>query len=207
MAKKAGEVKDDVYHDNKHSLSFGIPSGWSTNIKSDKHVVRLTMDQKSPVPPFHFRGELQDYMQIPTMVVIVDTTSFGVDEFIDSLMSPTYETKQLEYFLKYLKILSRPHEILKRNQITFKDETAVIVEARQAYEMTVSERGSDRASVVNDFKYGSIFFTVRDGYVYIIHMICEYETSAPILKMFNSLVNSLAFGVDEGAETSSEDEG
>lgn len=207
FGKKAGDVKDDVYYDNQHDFSFDVPTGWSTNIKSDKQVVRLTMDQKSPVPPYHFRGELQDYMQIPTMVVIADTTSFTVEQFIDSLLSPSYETKQTSYFMKYLKIISRPHEVLKRNQITFQDETAVMFEVRQPYEMTVSQRGSDRATVVNDFKYGSIFVTVRDGHVFIIHMICEYETSAPIVKMFNTVINSLKFGAEEEAETESEEQG
>jgi len=202
QAKKAGELKDGVYRDNKHDFSFTVPNGWSANIKKDKQVVRLTMEQKAPVPPYHFRGELRDYMQIPFMVVIADTTSFSVEQFVDSLLSPSYETKQMDYFLKYLKIISRPHEIMRRNQVTFQDQTAIMLEARQPYEMEVSKRdedlpGSDRADVVNDYKYGSMFLTVRDGHIFIIHMICEYGTSEPILQMFNSLIGSLTFGAAE----------
>jgi hypothetical protein len=207
LAKKAGEIKDGVYRDDSYGFSITIPETWSANIKKSKSVIRLTMDEKSPVPPFHFQGDLRDYMQIPTMVLIVDTTSFDVGTFVDSLLASGYDSKQKKYFMKYLKIVSRPHEIIKRREVTIEGETAVILEARQAYEMEVSQRGSDRASVVNDYKYGSIFFTVRDGHVYILHMICEYQTSATILEVYNLVLGSLKFGPGPEAEAETKEEG
>lgn len=199
QAKKAGEVKDNVYRDNEYSFSFGVPEGWSTSIKSSKYALRLTLDQKSPVPPYQFRGNLRDYMQIPSMAVIVDTTSLGANEFVDSLLSSTFESKQKKFMDKYLKIISRPYELVKRQEVTFQGKLSVMMEARQPYEITVAQQGSDRADVVNDNKYGTIFVTVRDGHVYMITMICEYRTSQPIMDIYNKMINSLKFGADEEA--------
>ncbi len=198
-AKKAGEVKDNVYTDEGYNFSMEIPDGWSASIKSAKYALRLTMDQKSPVPPYQFRGNLRDYMQIPTMAVIVDTTSLGANEFVDSLLSPTFESKQKKFMDKYLKIFSRPYELVKRQEVTFLGKLAVMMEARQAYEITVAQQGSDRADVVNDNKYGTVFATVRDGHVYLITMICEYRTSQPIVDMYNQMISSLKFGADKEA--------
>jgi hypothetical protein len=144
-AKKAGEVKDTVYQDNNYNFSFTVPEGWSTSIKSAKFALRLTMDQKSPVPPYQFRGNLRDYMQIPSMAVIVDTTSLGANEFVDSLLSSSFESKQKKFMYKYLKIISRRYELVKRQEVTFRGKLAVMMEARQPYEISVAQRGSDRA--------------------------------------------------------------
>ncbi len=199
QAKKAGDVKDNVYHDETYDFSFAVPDGWSTSIKSSKYALRLTMDQKSPVPPYQFRGNLRDYMQIPTMAVIVDTTSLEANAFVDSLLSPTFDSKQKKFMDKYLKIFSRPYEMVKRQEVTFKGKLAVMMEARQPYEITVAQQGSDKADVVNDNKYGTVFVTVRDGHVYLITMICEYRTSQQIVDMYNELISSLKFGGGEKA--------
>ncbi len=206
-AKKSGEVKDNIYTDNDYDFSMQIPDGWSTSIKSSKYALRMTMDQKSPVPPYQFQGGLRDYMQVPTMAVIVDTTSLGANEFVDSLLSSSFESDQKKFMYKYLKIVSRPYELVKRQEITFQGKMAVLMEARQAYEITVAKQGSDKADVVNDNKYGTIFVTVRDGHVYMISMICEYRTSQPIVDMYNQVISSLKFGPKKGAGEESEKKG
>lgn len=206
-AKKAGEVKDNVYHDNSYDFSLQIPDGWSASIKTDKNALRMTMDQKSPVPPYQFQGGLRDYMQIPTMAVMVDTTSLGAGEFVDSLLSSSFESEQKKFMYKYLKIISRSHELVKRKEVTFAGNLSVMMEARQPYEITVAKGTSDKSDVINDNKYGTIFVTVRDGEVYVISMICEYRTSQQILDMYNEMINSLKFGSDKTAQEESKEKG
>jgi len=207
QAKKAGEVKDNVYQDNDYHFSLLIPDGWSASVKNAKYALRLTMDQKSPVPPYQFRGSLRDYMQIPTMAVIVDTTSLDANVFVDSMLSSSFESDQKKFLLKYLKIITRTYELVKRQEITFQGDLAVLMEVRQPYEVTVAKQGSDKADVVNDNKYGTIFITVRDGHVYVISMICEYRTSEAILAMYDQVIKSLKFGSDEGAAKEAEKKG
>jgi hypothetical protein len=193
QAKKAGEIENDIYSDNDFGFSFKVPDKWSVKVKKSKSALRLTMEEKSPVPPQQFQGELRDYMQIPTIKILADTTSLTCEEFVDSLLSPEYDNKQKNFFMKSLNLISKPHEIQKRSNVTFEGANATVLEARQAYTMEVSARGSDRADVINDHKKGAIFFTVRDGNVIIIHMICEYKTSTSLMGVFDALLKSLTF--------------
>lgn len=200
LAKKAGEIKDGVYIDSDYNFSFKVPVGWAGKVKNAKYAQRIALAQTSPVPPRHFSdSDLRDYMQIPSISVIVDTTSLEVGAFVDGLLDAEFDSKQKKGLMKLLKLIAKPHDIMKRREITFADKNAVLVEARQAYSMEVSRMGSDRASVVNDYKYGAIFFTVREGNVYIVHMICEYQTSNSIMEMFNGMLNSLQFNGTGGA--------
>jgi hypothetical protein len=199
QAKKAGIIEDNVYTDNDYGFSFTVPNGWSDNIKKSKYALRVSLEQTSAVPPRHFQGDKRDYMQIPDIKVIVDTTSLSPEEFIDMLLNSEFKSKQKKALLKYLKLISKPHEIQKRSKVTFAGQPSTVLEARQAYSMEVSSRGSDRADVVNDYKTGSIFCTVRDGKVYIFHLICEYQTGGPIMKLFSEMISGIKFDVQEEA--------
>jgi hypothetical protein len=192
-AKKAGKIKDDVYTDSEHGFSLKIPVGWSASVKKAKRPLRLSLDQKSPVEPQQFRGELRDYMQIPSIKILVDTCSVTSEQFFKNLQDPKYSSKQKDFFLKYMRILKGRYEILKSKDMTISGEKATLIEVRLPYEVEVSKRGTDRADVINDNKTGSILLSCRDGKVYMIHMICEYQTSAQILEMFNVMINSLKF--------------
>lgn len=200
MAEKSGVVENDVYTDSQYGFSFTVPAGWSTKMKDAIQVLRISMMQTSPVAPSQFGDTLRDYMQVPTMAVMVDTTSLGVDQFINNLLDNDFKSKQKKGLMKNLDLIVKPHEILKRKDITFQGQKATIVEVRQAYSLEVSARGSDRASIVNDFKSGSMFFTVRDGRIFIIHIICEYQTSSAVLQAFETVISSLKFP-GEGSET------
>ncbi len=205
QAKKAGEVKDKVYTDFTYAFSFSIPGKWSVQVKKSKSPLRLSMEERSPVPPQQFQGELRDYMQIPMIKVLADTTSLTCDQFVKNMLDDEFKSKQKKFFMKSLNLISKPHDILKQSDMTFAGSKAIMIEARQPYSMEVSkrggddasDRGSDRADVINDNKSGAIFLTVRDGHVIIFHMICEYKTSLPLMGVFNNLVKSLKFN-EEG---------
>jgi hypothetical protein len=204
-AKKAGEVKDDIYFDSKFDISFKLPEGWSNKVKRDKSVLRLTVTQTSPVPPRHFQGNKQDYMQIPSINLFVDTTSLTVDEFVEGLQDSESKSKQFKYLRGKIKIISRPFEVFSQKSITFRGQKTSIMTFRQAYMMEVATGGSDRADVINDYKSGSLFCTVRDGHVFIIDMVCEYQTSKPLFDVFNALVETISFG-DRNVEDAEDEE-
>jgi len=198
-AGKAGEIKDDVYTDIVFNFSFKIPTGWSASIKDAKSALRISMNQKSYPVPEQFKAH-PDYAQIPTITVLADTTSLTVDQFLDNLLDGKTKSKQKDFFLRNLALISRPHEVLKRSDATVAGAKAIQLDVRQQYSLEVAKppdpdddqaAGSDRADVVNDFKAGIIFVTVRDGKVLAIHGICEYKLSAQYKDSFGALFNSL----------------
>lgn len=195
VAKKAGKVKDDVYTDNNYKFSFKIPTGWSTKISKSKKPDRIILTQKSYAVPQQFQGGAKgDYAQIPTIIVIADTTSLKVDEFVDSLLDDKFKSDQKKYFMRKLKLISKSYEIMKRREITVAGAKSIQIEARQQYTIEIPQAGSDKADVVTDFKGGAIFFTVRDGRIFIIYMIYEWYYNKPNLDLFyKRLIPGLKF--------------
>jgi hypothetical protein len=192
LAKKAGEVKDDVYTDGTYKFSVKVPTGWSPTIKDDRSPLRLVMTQKSyPAPP-QFQAN-RDYTQIPTISILVDTTSLTVDQFVDSLLDSKCKTKQKQFFVKNMPLIAKVHEVLKRSNVTIGDVKALALDIRQAYTVEVAQAGSDMATVVQDYKSGKIFAAVRNGKIYIIHGICEYKLNSSYDEFFNGVFTSLKF--------------
>ncbi len=191
-AKKAGEVKDDVYIDGNHKFSLKIPTGWGPTIKEEKSPLRLVLIQKSYPVPEQFQNR-RDYAQIPTISVLVDTTSLTVDQFTDNLLDPKTKSKQKTYFLRNMPLISKNHDVLKRSPVTAGDAKAIALEVRQEYSLEVAQPGSDMADVVQDYKSGQIYITVKNGLVYVIHGICEYKLSSSYKPIFDGAFASLKF--------------
>ena len=194
MAKKAGKIKNNTFTDEKYNISLSFSPDWSGKAGKFKAPDRFMMDQKSYPSPRHFQGGgKEDYTQIPTFTLLVDTCSVPVDKFLENLLDSKFKSKQKKYFMKKLRLISKPHEILKQKDVTLAGAKAIHLEARQQYTMEVAEPGSDRADVVTDFKAGAMFLTVRDGNIYICHMIFEYTYNRQYLDTFNRIIASLKF--------------
>jgi hypothetical protein len=190
LAKKAGEVKDDVYTDADLKFSVKVPTGWSPTIKDVKSPLRLVLIQKSYPVPEQFQNN-RDYAQIPTISVLVDTTSLTVEQFVDSLLDAKYKSKQKQFFTRNMPLIAKTHDVLKRSNVTAGDAKALALEVRQQYSLEVAQAGSDMADVVQDYKSGQIFVTVKNGLVYVIHGICEYKLNSSYKPIFDGVSASL----------------
>lgn len=196
-AKKVGEIKDGVYYDKENKFSFQTPEGWGAKIGSkSKKPLKITMTQQSYAVPQAFQGANFDYAQIPTIKVFADTTTLDVSTFIEKLKDPEFKSGQKKYCIRNLKLLSKPHEILKSRDITFIGQKAIILDVRQSYTIDIAGGGAGRAKQISDFKAGSILFTVRKGKIYMVHMITEYQTSASYKSIYGALIGSLRFDLE-----------
>ncbi|MFH1701442.1 MAG: hypothetical protein ABIE07_12760 [Candidatus Zixiibacteriota bacterium] len=194
IAGKIGEIKDKVFTDNDHGISFNVPEGYSVKMASKStNPVRLTLMDKNPVYSRDFMGGNEDYAQIPTFTLIVDTCSSTVDEFIENLLDNKSKSKQKKFFLKHMKIIAKHHEILRSGNITIQDSKVTLLEARQPYELQISNRGTDRANAINGNLSGWMFFTVRDGKIYVMHLISEYLSSANYAPIWDAIIGSVKF--------------
>lgn len=196
-AKKVGEIKDGVYYDKEYKYSFKTPDGWGTKIGSkSKKLLKISMTQKSYAVPQNFQAGNEDYAQIPTIKVFADVTDVDVKTFLKQLNDSEYKSPQKKYYMRNLKLLSRPHEIIRNRDITLEGQKAIVLDVRQAYSIDIATRGSDRARQINDYKAGSILLTVRQGKIFIVHMITEYQTNASYTSIFGSLIGSLRFDLE-----------
>jgi hypothetical protein len=192
LAKKAGEIKDDIYTDAQYKFNLKIPAGWASTVKDEKSALRFVLTHKSYAVPQQFQGN-PEYAQIPTINILVDTTSLSVDQFIDSLLEGKTKSKQKTFFLKYMPLIAKTHDVLKRSPVTVGDAKWVAMEVRQAYTVEVAQAGSDVADVVQDYKSGQIYLTVKNGYVFVIHGICEYKLNSTYKGIFDGFFSTWKF--------------
>ncbi len=191
-AKKAGEIKDNVYLDGNYKFSLNVPAGWSPTIKDEKSPVRLVMMQSSYPVPTQFQDR-RDYAQIPTMTVLYDTTSLTAEQFVDTLLDNKSKSKQRAFFVKNMPLISKTHDILKRSTGTLGNAKTVTLEVRQKYALEVAQAGSDMADVINDYKAGTIFVAVKDGKVFVFHSIAEYQLISSYQTIFGGTIASIKF--------------
>lgn len=192
VAKKAGEVKDNVYLDGNYKFSLNVPAGWSPTIKDEKIPLRIVMMQSGYPVPTQFQDR-RDYAQIPTMAVLYDTTSLTAEQFVDSLLDSKCKSKQRAFFVKNMPLISKTHEILKRSTGTSGNAKTITLEIRQQYSLEVAQGGSDMADVINDYKAGTIFVAVKDGKVFVFHGICEYKLVTSYQTIFGATIASVKF--------------
>jgi len=193
FAIKSGEVKDNVYTDTDYKFSFKVPDGWGVDVKNSKSAVRVTMTQNSAPVPQQFQGGGEDYAQIPTLAVLVDTTSVTADQFLKNLTDPKFKSEQKKFFMQKLTIISKPFDVQNEKSLNAVGGAAKSVQYKQRYTVEVNERGSDKADVITDYKGGAIFAVVKDGKIYIFHIIYEYQYNAQYLGLFDAAVGSLKF--------------
>jgi hypothetical protein len=102
--------------------------------------------------------------------------------------------------MQKLSIISKAHDVLKEKDMNIAGIAAKIGEYKQYYTVEVSERitdgadrGSDKAKIITNYKGGTIFVGVKDGMVFLFHMIFEYQYNAQYMGMFNGLISTLKF--------------
>jgi len=193
FAAKAGDIKDNVYTDTDYKFSFKVPDGWGADVKSSKSPIRITMTQNSAPVPQQFQNGGEDYAQIPTFTVLVDTTSVTADQFMKNLTDPKFKSEQKKFFMQKLTIISKPFDVQNEKSINIAGASAKSVQYKQRYTVEVNERGSDKSNVVTDYKGGGIFVVVKDGKVYVFHMIYEYQYNSQYLGLFDAVTASLKF--------------
>ena len=195
-AKKVGYVKDGVFYDADNKFSMLAPQDWSDKIASkSNNPLRLTLMQKSSPVPQSYQGGYEDYAQIPTIKVLVDTCTSSLDDFVKRLTDPEFKSEQKKFFLSHLKLYAKTPDVLRKSELTIGDATAHVYDLRQAYTVQVSQQGSDRANEVNDFISGSALFCLRQGKIFVIQLVTEYQTSAGYEKMWKDILGSLKFDV------------
>jgi hypothetical protein len=188
----AGNVENGVYLDEKYNYSIGVPDGWNYSIRKNDSKLRMTMTKKQYDIPIHFQNA-PNYTTAPKISIYVDTTSLTVDQFIDSLTSDKFKSKQKGAMLPEMKILNGPFQQKKRAKMIIGDLSGVKIAGQQKYTVQVQRSGSqsDQADVCSDFFGGSIFFLKEGNLIIAIHMICEWRYFDVNENDFQEILNTL----------------
>jgi hypothetical protein len=190
----AGVVKDNVYQDSKYDLQLKINDNWKASPGEENSSIRLVLIQKKYAIPNDYR-DAPDYTYIPKMVVWADTSSWSATAFLDSMLSPTFKSKQKSALRTDFDMLNQ-QDVMPRGKrmFTLTKETAVQWDGEAKYAMDIQSSSSSNAGVHVNRKYHAAIISVKHGStIYLFHIMCEDDFREAVLTEATGMVNNLVF--------------
>lgn len=188
----AGTVEEGVYKDSKYGFELKLNDNWKAIVGKEEENVRLALVQRNyGIPPRY--ANAVDYTVIPRIALYADTSSLGATAFLDSVLSPTYKSKQKKDISREFEFLSQ-NGIVPRNKkfLQIDGETAVVWEGAVRYTKDISASASSLAGVRISGGYSGVIVATRHGKtVVMFHLMCESDFFEDVLRQSMEMINSL----------------
>ena len=198
--KKAGTITDKVYHDDKYGIDLTLHENWKVKVGKEKDNVRLRLTQRKYEIPSDYI-DAPDYTKVPSVTMYIDTTSFGVHVFIDSLISEVYKSNQKKAILKEFDFLNERDVVPKRrSRLEIAGESALIWKGEAKYTKEVSESATSSMGKFVKRSYGGAIVAVKMGEnILLFHVMTEWEYFEPVMQEVLPMITSLVIlEEDEG---------
>ncbi len=183
--KKTGSVKDLVYTDVKYDFTMKFNEDWKYSLRKAGDNFRFVLVKKNyAIPPAY--SDVPEYTMIPRIALWIDTTSKSPFEFIDSLISPSFQSKQKKELRKECEILinniSERGDI--REKLITRKKRALNINGKKAmswvgkvgYRKEIVKSITDAAVITQPGDYGGYIVAIKNGkQICVIHMICEWN--------------------------------
>jgi len=88
---KTGEIKSGVYTDTKYDFKLDLPENWNAKTQKPKSNQRLYLSQKDHKIPDDLTTA-KKFAKVPEAGVYIDEVTLKLGEFVDSLLSESYES-------------------------------------------------------------------------------------------------------------------
>lgn len=200
--EKAGEIANNVYTDNAYDFSVTLPETWKAKVYVDKDPVRLSLTQINFEVPNDYINT-PEHTKTPKIVVFADTTSLSEMDFIDSLVSPNFQSPQKKEMMKEFEILvSGPFGDAKveqvsprrRSPITLGEQQGVIWSGQAKYTKEISVSASSIGGKRVNAAYGGSILAFKNGKnIVVFHMICEWLYFPSIDKDLQGIASTLTW--------------
>jgi hypothetical protein len=199
---KAGKITDNVYHDDKYGFELSLLEDWKSKVGKKKENVRLRLTERKPQIPNDYK-DAPDNTAIPQLVVYVDTSTFGVHVFIDSLTSDAYKSKQKKEILTEFEFLNEPEVIPKRrSRLDIAGMSGLIWRGEAKYERQVSTSMTGTSGKLVRRSYGGAIAAVKidDENIVLFFVRTEWEYFEPIMQEVMAVIQSFNLPGEEDDE-------
>ncbi|MBI5267870.1 MAG: hypothetical protein HY851_11625 [candidate division Zixibacteria bacterium] len=172
--EKSGVVTEHTFTDSKYGFQMTADDNWGIKTSGPEASVRVIFVQKKfEVPPDYLATP--DYTKVPRIVTYIDTTTLGAYAFVDSLISPTYKSKQKSEILKEFELLAeRELNARARQPFTLGNDKGVRWDGRAPYLKEVELGGSRTGGKrVRSAYLGSILAIKRGNLIVVFHIMTE----------------------------------
>lgn len=192
--EKSGKVENGTFTDATYGFSLKAGDNWGVKLMDADANFRVSFAQKKfDVPPDYIQAP--DYTKVPRLILWVDTSSMGPFPFIDSLISPTYKSKQKSDILKEFELLTERDVLPKgRKPFTVGADKGAFWEGRVPYtkEIQTSASGGSVRRVKLAY-YGSILAVKRGDKMLVFHLMSEETFYETIYQDALAIINSLTW--------------
>jgi hypothetical protein len=207
---KAGEVKKQVFTDDKYDFSMKILDSWSYSVNDEDDPNRLVLSQDKPgIPPDYL--DAPDYTMYPKLVLFVGKTKLSSFAFLDSLLSSSYDSDTKKEAMKDIEILRREpnrDDVIskKRSTVGIDDQRGVLWTGQANYMQEVSTSASDLGGKRVYGAYTGAIWVVKfgDNNVMVASVISEQDFFDAVLQEAAQMMGTITFDASKKAEEKKE---
>lgn len=178
--EKTGKVKKNTFIDSKFEYQLTFLRNWKLRGEKEPSLLRASLMKKNyqvdRLSSLQSRGEFN----IPTILILADTTSLSVEEFQKALFGKKAEKiqKKDDYVIT-LEFLTRS-EIMQESETLVDSIPAKILSMRKPFERVVKDPTQTRdplgsARIINDFLIGYLLLLKHHQNIYVVHFSCERQ--------------------------------
>ncbi len=209
--EKTGKVKGNVFTDEKFEYQLTFLENWKLKTEKEPSLVRATLMKKNYQVDKSTRFGGYE-VNIPTIILLADTTSFSLEQFKIELLKESKKIKNLDKYKLKLEFLTNS-ELLQEREILIDSLPAYILTFKKQYFKTAGDatKGSDRDEmstvydlpsagspeasevIVEDFIAGHIVFFKKENNIFLVHFSCERQFIGPNHREFTNIMSGWKF--------------
>lgn len=192
--EKAGSLENGKFVDEDYHFSLTLRENWRARIGDGKDGYRVIVTQNDYDIPVDYR-DAPSYTKIPRLVLYVDTTTLAPSQFIDSLLSRTFKSKQKTTIIKEFDILQENNTIQKgKRPVTVAGLNGSRWDANAKYVKEVQTSASSVGGArVNGSLTGTIVAVKKEKTIYLFHIMAETPFHESVMSQANEIISSLTF--------------
>ena len=198
---RAGDVDDNVYTDKTYNFKLTVPEDWKSTVKLEEENFRLMLVKKNYGTPAYYASAPEN-TYVPRLSVYVGEAPMGPFEYIDSLLSHSYDTDQKDELMREFEIMNEQlvGSGTERLDISPRSRRAIEINgmlgslwtAQVNYFRTITLSASAQAARRVPGTWGGAVLAIKNGdKMLLMHMMCEWNFFEANLESFMQVIQSL----------------
>lgn len=180
---KSGKVENSIFTDANYGFQLTVMDGWNSRLRKLDDPYRLVLIQKNyQIPPDYI--EAPDYTMIPRLTVFVAETHVSPFEYLDSLLSDSYSSKEKKEIMKEFEIINdnfvgdgEREDVITRKRKSYRvgENKGVLWQGKAQYIKLVQIAGSTAGGirVYGAYRGGIVILPIGKTHLVLFHVICE----------------------------------
>lgn len=195
-ANKTGEVEKNVYTDSKFGFQITGLENWKMKAEKEPSLVRTVLTQRN-YKTSTIAGASKYTTEIPTILVLADTTSLSLKQVEESLLQKGELLQNRDEFKIKLDMLFNS-EYLEINEVVIDSIPAVDYILKQTYkkigeDIRVKDPINGSSVIIKDFLAGHILLFKKGEFIFVVQFSCEREFYYPVNSEFQKIIESWKF--------------